>query len=110
MTAVDTIAVLVVIGIIGLIIQYYIMKAAITASLTKHQRSIPKDHTVQNLLEIIAKGVGNEPDVNNYLQDQRAKEYQIKHRNIVYSNLRQIEKTEKIKELREEYADVVIEA
>lgn len=93
-------------GVIGMVIQYYIIKYAVFSALIKSEERKKIDDSVKNLLEIVAKGVGEPRALDHYLRTQKFKK---KYNGLLYSKYKHKEKLEKIKLLKEEYADVLDE-
>ena len=93
--------------IIGLAIQYFLIKGAITHALKEHSEK-NKTNTEKQLLEMIAFGVGDKTLVAEYVRNKRIKEYNKKVQELKETyHSTAAERTEKIRSLKEEYADLL---
>ena len=96
-------------GCIGLIVQYFIIKAAVSSALKNQVKRRVEDDSQKILLEIIAKSVGSESEMDKYFKEKRRLEYLKKYKEIHFVHHPEPLKTEKINALKNEYADVLNE-
>lgn len=93
---------------IGLAVQYYLIKAAVLSALKENANATQTDQNVKWLLEIIAKGAGDKEAAAAYFKEKRIQEYNKKAQELkaTYYYPEGEEKAEKIRLLKEEYADL----
>lgn len=97
-----------IVTLIGLVIQYYLIKASTLAALKKHSESSGKHEA--KLLELIALGVGPKEMTEQYLKLTRIKDYENKLREIKEKYSPEERKRQDfIEDLQREYADVLEE-
>lgn len=102
----ENLFILLIAAAIGLIIQYHIIKAAVLSALRKHDASSQNINRMMKLMEITAKGVGKNEDMESFIVEKRKKEY-ANNRQSIIENYSPHDRKQKLAELDEEYKDVL---
>lgn len=92
--------------IIGLAIQYYLIKSAVLSALKKNTENTKTDREIKWLLEIIVKAVGDKETAAPYFLRKRKLEYAEQKKQIEFHTTNGKDRANRIEKLNEEYADL----
>lgn len=96
----------IIVAIIGLIIQYYIIKAAVYHGVKKYNEETKPNEKMIRLLEIIAAKTAIGEEWNQYVLKKRTNDYNKQREQINYHTSGN-DRKRRMEELDEEYKDVL---